>query len=387
MRLKIKVSPEYLPFYMLWPLLLVPQQFMQFLLVLLIFLLNFYKYRKIGINFDKSSKYFGAWIIVYVLSVLINSIDYKIDTVRILAECTKIITWFIGIYFFELYKNLTVNLEKIKKIMLFNIMIMVAFVILFNLYKPVNVTLFSRGLMAWDGIVSSTYNVRYAGFLEYATLNGQLILFLLPLLGLVDISRQKRIIIYFFLAYVLYISGSRIAIFTILICLLGYLVDLYGKKYPRMMIFVLLTVLVGILFNLKDIFVNFNEIFNSRADSNNTRFIVYHESIARMLEKNWLLGVGIRQHSSVGIYLGSHSTYISMLYRTGFMGFLLFIMGYVSLAYKRIMMSKYKFYTFMYLVGLAVYMLFEEIDPHHWCTMVLMVVSGLCVNENIYKER
>lgn len=62
--------------------------------------------------------------------------------------------------------------------MFYNFAILVIIVALFYVQRGANVVLFGRSLLGWDGFVSATsYGVRYAGFLEYSTLNGQLILF------------------------------------------------------------------------------------------------------------------------------------------------------------------------------------------------------------------
>ncbi|MGR1482947.1 capsule biosynthesis protein CapK, partial [Streptococcus agalactiae] len=117
------------------------------------------------------------------------------------------------------------------------------------------------------------------------------------------------------------------------------------------------------------------KIIMYRNQSTITRMIVYQESIIEVLKGNILFGQGIRIPSSEGIFLGSHSTYISVFYRTSLLGIVLYFSAFILL-YKEAISKNYKIYR-LFFYTLLCYTLFEEIDPNHWSIVLLFSTFGI----------
>ncbi len=77
------------------------------------------------------------------------------------------------------------------------------------------------------------------------------------------------------------------------------------------------------------------EVIAMREGSSLSRFSLYRESLGMMQDYEWIIGRGIRVPSvTQGMPLGSHSTIVSLLYRTGVFGFCCFIVFQATLLFR-----------------------------------------------------
>ncbi|HEW2758295.1 TPA: O-antigen ligase family protein, partial [Streptococcus pneumoniae] len=124
-------------------------------------------------------------------------------------------------------------------------------------------------------------------------------------------------IIFAFLLEVLVLSKSRIAIVAMLIYIAFAVVNEINSN-NKWLIGIFCPIIPFMLFyNFEKIKQIFFQMFSSRSGSNATRFRVYEESLKAINGMEMLLGAGVRIPSTVDILLGSHSMYISFIYRTG----------------------------------------------------------------------
>lgn len=382
--MKIRIEPQYFLYKYLWLIILLPKQFMQlilFSLIVLILLPVYIKDRQIS-KIDAPSFYIVLWVMIYSISIIWNFLISGLPIQVFFSDLSKAFNWILAVFFYNYYLKNPINVDKIKKYMFCNFAILVIIVALFYVQRGANVVLFGRSLLGWDGFVSATsYGVRYAGFLEYSTLNGQLILFLLPLIRLFKLSFFTQVTILAFLLQVLVLSKSRIAIIALIIYIVFVVMVQITSINKRMIVAFYPTIPLILLYNWEKIKHIFFQMFNSRTGSNVTRFIVYEESLKAINGLGILLGAGIRTQSTVGILLGSHSMYISFIYRTGILGSIIIVILFYYLFSKFLKSAPSgKLISIGYILALLVFWLFEELDPHYWCLILFFSTISIFIN-------
>ncbi len=121
------------------------------------------------------------------------------------------------------------------------------------------------------------------------------------------------------------------------------------------------------------IFQGIEQVLLAREGSTLSRIDLYLYSIEQLHGEDWIFGLGIRPRlSTFSIPLGSHSTYVSLLYKSGALGFTLFI------AFQTVLILRwYRLKVFalnsrehlvawrgfgMVFIAMALWMLTEDID-------------------------
>lgn len=78
-----------------------------------------------------------------------------------------------------------------------------------------------------------------------------------------------------------------------------------------------------------------DRVVTSRQGSSESRFDLYRDSLAQIEGLEWITGRGIRTHSAEhGMPYGSHSTYVSLTYRTGLLGLSAFLLLQMVVFYR-----------------------------------------------------
>lgn len=383
--MKISIEPQYFIFKYLWLIVLLPKQYMQliFFSLIVLFLLPSYVNEKRNWEIDIPSFCIILWAIIYSISIISNSLFGNVSNQVLFSDLSKVFNWLIATFFYNYYLKKPVDINKIRNYMLFNLTVLAVFIGMFYIQKNANIVFLGRSLLGWDGFTASNhYGVRYAGFLEYATLNGQLIIFLLPLLRVVKIKFFTEIIILSFLLEVLILSKSRIAVISIILYIVFTVVDEINSTNKWIVITsapITAFLMFSNWYNIKQILF---QIFNSRSGSNATRFIVYEESLRAINGVGMLLGAGVRLPSSVGILLGSHSMYMSFIYRTGVLGSLIIFVMFCTLFSKFLTCNpSNKLRSVGYILALLVFWLFEELDPHYWCLILFFSTMSIFMSD------
>lgn len=368
---------DYSLFYALWVLILVPNQWYQFLIITIIVLLLFWK-SEFRISISNSSILFLLWLFIYLFAILIRGTQEDITFQRFIAELLKLISTGYALFFYNYYRKADFNSSVVRNVVKVNYFVLFLITVLYLFFPMLKPTLFGRELFSIEWFPHM--RIRLAAYFEYATLIGQFILFSYPILFLKPQKHMENILISLLLTICSYFSGARILLVCMLVLLASLLLD-YILFKTNLKLTKKNTFILGMTFLFITACFSYNiwsiieKIIMYRNQSTITRMIVYQESIIEVLKGNILFGQGIRIPSSEGIFLGSHSTYISVFYRTSLLGIVLYFSAFILL-YKEAISKNYKIYR-LFFYTLLCYTLFEEIDPNHWSIVLLFSTFGI----------
>ncbi|HGI2386298.1 TPA: capsule biosynthesis protein CapK [Streptococcus agalactiae] len=368
---------DYSLFYALWVLILVPNQWYQFLIITIIVLLLLWK-SEFRISISNSSILFLLWLFIYLFAILIRGTQEDITFQRFIAELLKLISTGYALFFYNYYRKADFNSSVVSNVVKVNYFVLFLITVLYLFFPMLKPTLFGRELFSIEWFPHM--RIRLAAYFEYATLIGQFILFSYPILFLKPQKHMENILISLLLTICSYFSGARILLVCMLVLLASLLLD-YILFKTNLKLTKKNTFILGMTFLFITACFSYNiwsiieKIIMYRNQSTITRMIVYQESIIEVLKGNILFGQGIRIPSSEGIFLGSHSTYISVFYRTSLLGIVLYFSAFILL-YKEAISKNYKIYR-LFFYTLLCYTLFEEIDPNHWSIVLLFSTFGI----------
>lgn len=368
---------DYSLFYALWVLILVPNQWYQFLIITIIVLLLLWK-SEFRISISNSSILFLLWLFIYLFAILIRGTQEDITFQRFIAELLKLISTGYALFFYNYYRKADFNSSVVRNVVKVNYFVLFLITVLYLFFPMLKPTLFGRELFSIEWFPHM--RIRLAAYFEYATLIGQFILFSYPILFLKTQKHMENILISLLLTICSYFSGARILLVCMLVLLASLLLD-YILFKTNLKLTKKNTFILGMTFLFITACFSYNiwsiieKIIMYRNQSTITRMIVYQESIIEVLKGNILFGQGIRIPSSEGIFLGSHSTYISVFYRTSLLGIVLYFSAFILL-YKEAISKNYKIYR-LFFYTLLCYTLFEEIDPNHWSIVLLFSTFGI----------
>lgn len=368
---------DYSLFYALWVLILVPNQWYQFLIITIIVLLLLWK-SEFRISISNSSILFLLWLFIYLFAILIRGTQEDITFQRFIAELLKLISTGYALFFYNYYRKADFNSSVVRNVVKVNYFVLFLITVLYLFFPMLKPTLFGRELFSIEWFPHM--RIRLAAYFEYATLIGQFILFSYPILFLKPQKHMENILISLLLTICSYFSGARILLVCMLVLLASLLLD-YILFKTNLKLTKKNTFILGMTFLFITACFSYNiwsiieKIIMYRNQSTITRMIVYQESIIEVLKGNILFGQGIRIPSSEGIFLGSHSTYISVFYRTSLLGIVLYFSAFILL-YKEAISKNYKIYR-LFFYTLLCYTLFEGIDPNHWSIVLLFSTFGI----------
>ncbi|HEM9696877.1 TPA: capsule biosynthesis protein CapK [Streptococcus agalactiae] len=368
---------DYSLFYALWVLILVPNQWYQFLIITIIVLLLLWK-SEFRISISNSSILFLLWLFIYLFAILIRGTQEDITFQRFIAELLKLISTGYALFFYNYYRKADFNSSVVRNVVKVNYFVLFLITVLYLFFPMLKPTLFGRELFSIEWFPHM--RIRLAAYFEYATLIGQFILFSYPILFLKPQKHMENILISLLLTICSYFSGARILLVCMLVLLASLLLD-YILFKTNLKLTKKNTFILGMTFLFITACFSYNiwsiieKIIMYRNQSTITRMIVYQESIIEVLKGNILFGQGIRIPSGEGIFLGSHSTYISVFYRTSLLGIVLYFSAFILL-YKEAISKNYKIYR-LFFYTLLCYTLFEEIDPNHWSIVLLFSTFGI----------
>lgn len=368
---------DYSLFYALWVLILVPNQWYQFLIITIIVLLLLWK-SEFRISISNSSILFLLWLFIYLFAILIRGTQEDITFQRFIAELLKLISTGYALFFYNYYRKADFNSSVVRNVVKVNYFVLFLITVLYLFFPMLKPTLFGRELFSIEWFPHM--RIRLVAYFEYATLIGQFILFSYPILFLKPQKHMENILISLLLTICSYFSGARILLVCMLVLLASLLLD-YILFKTNLKLTKKNTFILGMTFLFITACFSYNiwsiieKIIMYRNQSTITRMIVYQESIIEVLKGNILFGQGIRIPSSEGIFLGSHSTYISVFYRTSLLGIVLYFSAFILL-YKEAISKNYKIYR-LFFYTLLCYTLFEEIDPNHWSIVLLFSTFGI----------
>lgn len=374
---KINIKAEYF-FCFLWILAIIPKQAV--LLISIIYLI--FMSKKI-LAFKKDNIYWIIFLIgiFQIISIFVSMLYLNTSITRYLASLNTSLIWIISAQMYLIFKNSKIKLESVEKYCLINLNIMFALSILAYIFYKLNIPVSNLYGIEWK---SYGYTFRLGCFLEFANLIAEFTLLMLPLASIRVLKKQRNFLLclhYFLAFFVIYYSGSRIALIGFIIYVLlsfYYLLRVYYKISFSLLFTFISIILIFLIINYAKIYNLFLNLFYSREGSNSMRFAIYLESIKTLFEHNPVLGVGTKV-LYMGYPLGSHSTYVGMLYKTGFIG-LFFFMILILLILIKYHQSNSKLLMFM-ILSLFVCYIFEDLDATNWSAMTFFSLIGFGLNK------
>jgi len=371
---------DYGIFQYLWLIILMPKavQFAFFLMLSVLFFL------KSGLTLKKDALLIVGFLYVYLLAIIYNVwLHPQLEMERIFAALNVLGMWFFSLIAYGYYSKQEIEFSRIQKYMHTNMLIMIALSLVFLLMRyEQNVVFLGRSLARTDWLATGRTE-RFNGFLEYPNLITLFYLLALPF-ALVHIRKKsKRYKAAFIgLSFVPMIaSNSRIGLVAMLLAILCFIFyDFFSARLRAL--FLLLTpfvlLFVFLLFSTQ-IGETISDFFHLRSGSNTLRFRVYEESLRLVFERSPLIGLGIREAFATSAHLGTHSTYVGIIFRTGILGsvffFVFFIRKIIQLIRK---MRKAGYANYLgFLLYFLIVIIIEDIDGSNWPLFLLFSYLGI----------
>jgi hypothetical protein len=228
--------------------------------------------------------------------------------------------------------------------------------------------------------VMGTYPVASAG----------LMLLFMGLLSLYWLQKEKRglghlwvlLFVGFALTCFLY-TNSRGATFSMLAALAG----LWVMMTYRLGVVSVLGLLIFLLAAWPSVSAYWDSLLLARNQSTGTRKELYEETIAYAMQHSPILGVGVKpQEPGAAFALGSHSTYLSALIRSGMLGMIALILWQLYLiviSIRLLFTVQHPFYrkqaaAYAFVIfSMTVFMVTEEVDIPQVLMFIYFIIIGL----------
>lgn len=359
------------------------------MIIYLIYTIGILTKRSFRFSISKIEMYFLSGIFIYLVSIVYYYFSFGSDIYRLFAALNSWIMWGLAIAVYSIFRTKKLDRKKIGRYMFYNIWL-VFFVYLF--WKVTGVTKLNLGpleanLARIDWLSSGT-TFRFVGLMDYPNSVVMLFFLAISVASSYTVKNKKNVfsLMLFCLAAFLpaVATNSRAGLILCSGCMFLTLLYFYSSnkfmyKIRKPLIFLIVTIiLIYIVTHRTELKQAFVLLLNSRLSSNNTRMKLYTNSIKLTLEQSPLIGIGIKLQQ--GRYpLGSHSTYIGIFYKTGILGTILFIGGFISLYLKlwaknrTAIYGKYFFFVMVLFAGMFV---IEDLDGSNWIIMTYFALMG-----------
>lgn len=381
--LRIEFKIEYIIFQFLWVFLLFPKevQLIAFSGVVYILLIKIKKFNtgKIDLVFLT----FSLFICIYISSIVMNIYFYDHDRSRVLATINTVAIWIVGLLYYYCYSKLNFEKNKIQYYSFINLAILFIMSFVYT-FSSDNLAFFGRNLVSVDWI-NGLQDTRLMAFMEYSNLI--IFFYLLQLPSAYNYVKRKygKLLSVFFLwlsCLPAYLSGSRSGI--LIVFALTLFISIYDNMKRRsfyVLAIGLVVVTIIILYPSIDYISSlYTSILDARSGSTGARSDLYEESIQKTLTLSPIFGMGIKDMFRGVIPFGSHSTYIGVFYRTGFLGLLVFMTAIGRTFFQIIKIRNVGFIIPLYFVGLLVFMALEDIDGVNW--LLVLFFASIAIYQN-----
>lgn len=375
---------EYLFFALLYPIALLPTVPQTVILIVLAFILLPKRKPKL----DRFFSCMLVWCVLYLASILINLHRTEHSRANIIVAFFTLGLNVAALLFYIHFRNVNVNLTRIGRCAFWNILILILLAMIYLLI-PVSRdwTLLGRNMAEIDILRENVYGYRFCGFLGSTYIVVFFIFFNFPL-SVYYI--QKRLKKHWQILYALaifapvYAAGSRIGflLYGVLFVLFLFVefwericVFYASRKSASVAIFATAIVLLAIFGGYLA-----KRLILSRPGSNIGRMLLYQKSIRDVLTRSPAFGLGINDVLSPDgkYYLGTRSTYIDVLYRTGILGFAVYLLAIGFRLYdlfKDKVLNKQCTIYIIAIIETLLLMVVEDVDTNPWtiCFFYIMV--------------
>lgn len=375
------------PILYLWPLVLLKKEY---ILILSIIFILFNLKRKI--RFDKISITMISIGCIQLFSIFIATCLNVIESQRIFAGINTSLMWVIAGILIPIFSEKKYSVDKCGLAALLNILILLALILLAVICYNLNiqVTIFGRSLYNPD-YSTTGLPFRCNCFFEYTTLISYFVIinFLFAFRYIYKKGNLIKFALYVIGFICIFFSKSRwgllLYLLIIFFCIYKTIFVNFLARKKEYMVFIKLALIIMILLISPYIIQSLVNSFNSRSDSNGMRFLIYKESIQTTIKNNILIGCGVK--NMIGEYpLGSHSSIVGSFYKTGLIGFILFLYVYISLIVAAIKKYKENFIFSITLLSILLFMIFEDIDGTNWVMICFAFLISIITPKNNIKN-
>ena len=378
----------------LWIIVLLPKT-VQFAVYLSVLLLLLFK-NKVSLNNSVILLICGCFI--QMLAILWQFIVNDPAMVRIAAAVNTLLIWVVSILLYSVACNINKDrktIQKAAKYARINLMILFLLYCFSLVYTRNTIRILGDTfyLKRMDYLASGI-TTRFCGLLETVIGPSHMFFVSAPMLMLDNDTKEKALRngVVLFLAYIAIVAThSRIGLVSCGLFVAYYALDYISRYFTSSQKAVLgfaLAVTAAFLFLKYRHYIafEFNSLFNARGGSNSARFGIYRNSLRKMWQESPIIGIGIKYMLGSFPY-GSHSTYVGLLYKAGFLGATFYFSGLIGMV-KRMMNSikgnGWETAFLMAIICYAVLMIFSDIDGSDWSIASLFLVYGIVTKR---KER
>lgn len=379
---------EYVLLCLMWAIIVLPKELQ--LLILLGISLVLLRTRK-DFALKKNAITIGLilYISINIISVLLNMVSGEHALSRIFASLNTVAIWVIALLLYNIYSGMTLDKKRVTKIYQFNGMLLLLMIPLYILCRitGVNIKFLSRTF-----VYMYLDDIRIMAFMEYATLVIAFILLVFPLISMCESNVRILLLEYILFGIITVASKSRTGYVVYMLMGAIILITTCSKRILR--ILGILAIGGSILFFEKiyeTIISLLNKLVYMRAGSSQSRMTIYQETLENFLQSP-IWGCGIKDIGKAGYPLGSHCTYLGILYRSGILGFIIMSFVFISILfgfwhiYKTNRSRIYLRSVLLFLV-MFVFALTEDIDGANWLLVFWSINLGILMNKGLWMPK
>lgn len=375
----------------LWILVLLPKE-AQFSAYAVIVIWYSLKNRQL-IRLNKVTACFLAYAGIHLISIIIAVATRDYSLGRIAAAINTCGIWLLAIWITGIISEVEeLDFNRIGRYCTINLVILFM-VFIITIFFP-EIFIFNgmerRLTWTWD-LLSSGETTRFIGLFEYPALVSFFTLLQFPF-AFRYLSESKHkwsclVLIPLVLAPV-FMTYSRMGILVngmMAFTAVNYFILKNGVKPKRLLAIygmLILLLLICIVIKMDEVMLLTYNILHVRPGSNSDRMRIYTETVNRISETSWILGAGIKEMNSAEVYpLGSHCTYLGIIFKAGILGGICFAAGLAGTivgAVKKQAKSHDLFDLMMFamLIFVMIFCILEDIDGADW---LLVMTMGLIV--------
>lgn len=353
------------------------------------------------VKFDNFAVFMVLYMGIYAVSIIRRLWVDDIPMQRILGTVNLYALWIFAIILYLYFLNMDVPLDRIGRAALFNVLIMCLFgvlaVVISKVYGyPNEILILRRKLYYWEWT-----SMRFMGLFDYPT---QVTIFEMLMYPWGSMYVRKRFnksgrlaVILFTLAgfFPVFLCRSRTGyllywIPVLILPLMGIIGRIKRSQIKGFVIFCGVVAAIFVVFNLDLCKTVVEKLLNMREGSQFSRNMIYSGTWEKIKETP-ILGYGVKVQSAwIQYVLGSHSSYLGFLYKTGILGCAALIYGFVCKIrdmYRVSVSAKSVYASWIILAILATHAFFvlEDMDGVNWLLCTWFAVLGLVGNRN-FKE-
>ena len=349
------------------------------------------------IRICRTTIYFVFGLVIQLFAIVVKVVLSKPDASRIFAAVNTLGIWVIALLFFELYRIKVFSefeLKLLNQYIRFNLFVFICIYVFSLIYKENYVTVF--GFKLW--LKSYSYldygsQYRFVGFLESKLSSTHMFHFMIPLLY-ITLKGEKntwKTVFLVLASFIATLSGySRIGMITCSVLLFGYIFGILQKSFLTrkmvhltMWLFFAVVIMLGLI-NYDGITQELYDLIYSRAGSTNARVALYKETLNTVMNDSPIIGMGIKEIMIGGFLpLGSHCTYLGILFKCGILGSAFFAFGFVSVI-RKIWDTQKRKKDFIGLMVMFIsyfgFIVFADIDGANWYIVGVMSLWGMLCN-------